>query len=427
MYKKIIFLLLLLFLASQMYVMGQRDTTNVVYQDSLYKLEIIIIQDTVILQDTLFISELDEVTRIFGMSFDEYSKRLLKSVEQQDSTGRSLERIYLNYLLPMYYPSYIKHRYIVRNYSVEVMDNYLKMDIDNFQRPLYSMQDSLDMDVMLMCRGDVNTSNFLKSPSYRSSCLEQLFLSINNTQLTNIKGVNLYFPDFSFNEKRAMAQFIKSASLIVDSCNIKSIRNLKLFATFDKNTGKDHYAYLQGLTQMVDSILLVNTESVNWPMDSVSVISKIDAENASWWSKVQNQFYFARFNFKPFPHFEENEELLPENLRQLIDADYPYNNWEYYFFALMAIFLFIIVFLFFYRFNLRFSFFLNNNITYLFSAVILLIFEIYLLFICMVEAMSNENVFTFGGDDKNTLLLLPLFFVFIIPMFNIISKKREKP
>ena len=57
----------------------------------------------------------------------------------------------------------------------------------------------------------------------------------------------------------------------------------------------------------------------------------------------------------------------------------------------------------------------------------MLILEMYLLFICMVEAMSNEHVFTFGGEDKNTFLLLPLLFIFIVPMLNMIAKKKDKP
>ncbi|HMM02933.1 MAG: hypothetical protein ACK5KN_06555 [Dysgonomonas sp.] len=425
--RNIILFSITFFFVVQIHLSGQ-DSSYVAYEDNLYKLEVIIQHDTVIVQDTLFISHLNDITRIFGMSFDEYSKRILGSVGQKDSAGRlSQERIYLNYLLPMYYPSYIKHRYIARNYSVEVIDNYLKMDINNLSKPLSSLQDSLEMDVMLMCRGDVNTDNFLRSPYYRSSCLEQLFLSIDKTRLTNIKGVNLYFPDFSFKEKRAMAQFVKSASLIIDSCNVKSIRDLKLYVTFDRDNGKDNYAYILGLTQMVDSVLLVNTKSVYWPGDSVLAVSKVDAEKASWWSKVENQFYLARFTLKPFPQIDKSEELSPENLRTLINADYPYNNWENYFFALIGILLLVITVFIFYRFNPYFSYFLNNNITYFFSLVIMLILEIYLLFVCMVEAMSNENVFTFGGEDKNTFLLLPLLFIFIVPMLNILSKRREKP
>ena len=80
-----------------------------------------------------------------------------------------------------------------------------------------------------------------------------------------------------------------------------------------------------------------------------------------------------------------------------------------------------------YRLNPLFSYFLNNNMTYFFSLIIMLILEIYLLFICMVEAMSNEHVFTFGGEDKNTFLFLPLLFIFIIPMLNIIARKKDKP
>jgi len=425
--KNFVLLILLLFLTGNLSLWGQ-DSSYVAYEDEFYKLEVVIQHDTIVSQDTIYVSELNDVTSIFNMSFDDYSKLLLQSVKEQDTLQiHSLERIYLNYLMPMYYPGFIRHRYFVRNYSVEIVDDYLKMNIGNMRQPPLVYQDSLEMDVMLMCRGDVNTDNFIRSPYYRSSCLEQLFLSINDTRLTSIKGVNLYFPDFSFKEKRAMAQFVKSASLIIDSCNVKSIRDLKLYASFDRDNSEKHYAYLCGLSQMVDSVFLVNSKSQAWPRDSVITISKVNAEKTSWWSKVINQFYLARFNFDPFPSIDENEELSPHNLRILINSDYPHNNWEWYFFALIGILLVAILVAFFYRFSPRFSYFLNNNMTYLFSVIIMLILEIYLLFVCMVEAMSNENVFTFGGEDKNTFLLLPLLFIFIVPMLNIVSKRNEKP
>lgn len=425
--KKTIYVILS-FLMMYVSALSAQDSSYVAYEDDYYKLEVLVLKDTICIGDTIYVSHLNDITRLFNKTFDEYTKQMLDSVNRNDSNEvHSLERLYLNYFLPMYYPTYIQHRYIVQNYSVEVIDDYLKIGIDNLRMPPSSYRDSVAMDIMLMCRGDVNTDNFLRSDYYRSSCLEQLFLFINRTKSVNIKGINLYFPDFSFKEKRAMAQFVKSASLVIDSCNVESIRKLKLYATFDKNIGNDNIDYLYGLTQMADSILLVDSRSEDWTRQSIDILCKEKAKKMPWWSKVVNQIYLAHFTLEPFPEIDKNEELSPQNIRKLIRADYPYNNWEIYLFALIGIILIIGIVAVLYRFKPRFSYFLNNNMSYFFSLVIMLILEIYLLFICMVEAMSNEDVFTFGGEDKNTFLLLPLLFIFIIPMLNIIAKKREKP
>lgn len=404
-----------------------QDSSYVAYEDDSYKLEIIIQHDTIYIQDSVFVSHLNDVTRRFNMSFDEYSKKLLEAVEQHDSTSiTSLERIYLNYLLPMYYPSYIEHRYIARNYSVEIKDNFMKMDIQNIRLPISVCRDSLKMDIMVVFRGDVNTDNFLKSEFYRASCLEQLFWHIYKSKITNIEGVNFYFPDFSFKQKRAMAQFIKSASLVMDSCHVEKIRDLKLYATFDKDIGGSHKEFLYGLTQMADSVLLVNSKTESWMRDSVIVLDKEDSKNISWLGKVYNQFYFARFQLNSFPVSQE-DELSLQSLRDLINSDYSYNTWEGYFFALIIIFIVIIAIFILYWTIPRFSYFLNNNMTYLYSMIIMLILEIYLLFVCMIESMSKEDVFTFGGENRNTFLLFPLLFIFIVPMLNRIGKRREKP
>ena len=419
---------ILVFLIIHFSKLSAQDSSYVAYEDDYYKLEVLILKDTVCIGDTVYVSHLNDITRLFNKTFDEYTKQMLDSVGRNDSNGvHSLERLYLNYFLPMYYPSYIQHRYIVQNYSIEVIDDYLKIGIDNLKMPPPLYRDSVAMDIMLMCRGDVNTDNFLKSDYYRSSCLEQLLLFIDKTKSVNIEGINLYFPDFSFKEKRAMAQFIKSASLVLDSCNVESISKLRLYATFDKENGTKNIDYLYGLTQMADSVLLVDSKSEDWTKESVGVLCKERAVKLPWWSKVVNQMYLAHFTLEPFPEISKGEELSPQTIRKLINADYPYNNWEIYLFALIGIILIIVIAAILYRFNPRFSYFLNNNMSYFFSLIIMLILEIYLLFICMIEAMSNEHVFTFGGEDKNTFLLLPFLFIFIIPMLNIIAKKREKP
>lgn len=399
-----------------------------VYEDESYRLEVIIQRDTIYTKDTIHVSHLNDVTRLFNLSFEEYTRRLLKEVEEADSTGQySPERIYLNYLLPMYYPSYMERRYISRHYSVEMQDDCLKMNILNLRKPPGNYRDSVAMDVLLSFRGDVNTDHFLKSDYYRTSCLEQIFLSIHKNKLAPIKGINLYFPDFSFKEKRAMAQFIKSASLVIDSCNVRSMRDLRLYATFDQTRGSQHKNFLYGLTQMVDSVLLVNSPSEYWPQEATEILNKEGSEKISIGAKLVNQFYLARFSLQSFPESELEDELALPHLRQLIHADYPHNNWEIYLFVLIILVLILVTGWCFYLLNARFSYFINNNLTYIFSLFIMLILELYLLFICMVEAMSNEHVFTFGGEDKNTLLFFPLLLGFVMPMLNLVAKKREKP
>ncbi|MCC8143682.1 MAG: hypothetical protein LIO97_07145 [Tannerellaceae bacterium] len=356
-------------------------------------------RDTVYLHDTIYISHLDEVTALFNRSFYEFSQELLQAVEEADSANLiSLEQLYLNYLIPMYYPSYMDHRYILRDYRVELTGDFVKIKIQNLHPINPLLADSVAADILVTFRGDAQTREFLRSTFYRSTCLEQLFLSINAAKGQAIKGINFYFPDFDFKEKRALAQFVKSVSLVIDSCHMPAIRDLRLYISFDRQVASGYTDYLCALTQMADSILLVNSRTAYWTRDTIQVLTIEDAKRISWLSKVKNQLYLARFHPQAFPETHPGK-LTPANLRLLINSDYPNNNWKNYFYVLAGIFLFLFICCLLYRWLPAFSSLIHNHMIYFFSFILILVIEVYVLFVCMIEEMSNEHVF-FPGRRK---------------------------
>lgn len=398
------------------------------YQNETF--EIFVLHDSIVVReivhDTIFISDLNDITTHFNMSFDEFVRQFLNYSQAQDSAEAfSEEKIYLNYLLPMLESDTAKHRYIVREYIAGFSKDKFNMDIKNMKLP-DTIPDSLEFDMMFILQGEQNIANFLKSPNYQVSSMYRLLSDIHSSPYirTHKVGINFYFPDFSFREKREMAQFIKSVSVVVDSTKVKSLRNLQLYITFDKITGEQHPDYLLGCASMVDGIFLARRNSLQNP--SMMSLEAMDIEkNTPWLKKVKNQFYFARFDLGPFPETDA-EKLLYKDVSTLMNADYPDNVWEHYLFSVLGLLLFILIVSIGYFFSPGLTYFIHENAMYFFAGAILLLLEIYLLLAFMLETMSKVEVFAFDGNN-NMMLLLPLMLMFVIPLMRKITKKKEKP
>ncbi len=382
----------------------------------------------VIVHDTIYISKLDDITREFGMSFDDYVRAFLKFKDEKDSLNQfPMEKIYLNYFLPLFNPGQdiFKSRMITREMIITPTASVTKL------RPIRHPQaDSLEntnlaTDCLLTIYGEENTNRFLESPTKIKSCLGQLFTHVYNSK-GKINGVNFYFPDYTFKEKRAMAQFIKSASIVIDSCKMQSIRNLRLYVSFNEDQIKNDSFFLYGLSQMTDSIFAFNYATGNNTLPEISVIDKSKAQSLNLFSKLQNQLYLARYYTKQFPE-KTTEEFSISAIYDLIDADYPNNQWEYYLYAITAIILVIVIAIVLYIVSPVASFYANRSMDYIYALIVMVFLEILILIANMFEAMSKDDVFSLSNDNHYIVLLLPLLFIFIVPMMKALGRKRLLP
>ena len=391
-----------------------------------------VIRDTVIqhVHDTtyIYISSLDDVTREFGLSFDEYARIFLKFKEDKDTLGLlPTDKIYLNYFLPLVNPNadFINKRMVTREYTVNSTKSGVTMKLTKHPYADSLENTGLKTDCMLTFYGKDNTDNFLKSPSQIKSCMGELFADIYNAK-GRIKGVNLYFPDFSFEHKKEMAQLLKSVSLVVDSCRLQPIRGISLYASFSNDKSKNEGSYLSGLTQMVDSIFVLEYATDKNTLPNISTIDKSNAQKLSLFKKLRNQRYMAKFYTDPFPNTSSTEFRITD-IYNLLDADYPDNSWETYLFILICIGLVIIAAIVLYLLDSNISYYVNKNIDYVYSLVVMIFLEVLLLLASMFESMSKDNVFTMSSENRYIILLLPLLFIFIVPMMKAVGRRKQLP
>lgn len=390
-------------------------------------LDSLIVRDTI--TDTLYISRLEEITRHFGISFDEYVRRFMMFKDEQDSARAvSSERIYLNYFLPMLASDtkFMNKRLVCREYTIAQEENYTGIRLKDYPMNYYYALENIPLDVMLTCYGTKNTDIFLQSPYARQTTIEQLFATIHFTRNRTIEGINFYFPDYSFRDKRKMAQFVKSLSLVTDSSRVESIRGLKLYLTFDREEGLKHKDFLCCLTQMADSVFLIDQKTELNAVPVMDIIDHSDAAALPVFPKIKNQLYLGRYAPGSFPGTQE-EEFLLSDIRAIMYSDYDDNHWEHYFFILLGILLLVVVFFLFYRFSSVFFGYINKNMDYIYALLIMLVLEIYLLVFTILESMSKDNIFTFGDKNRDAILFLPFLFVFIIPMMKSMRRRGNLP
>ncbi|MBX2950197.1 MAG: hypothetical protein KF704_13035 [Crocinitomicaceae bacterium] len=391
----------------------------------------IIIRDTV--RDTVFLSmyDMEKATKSLGMSFDEFVHNFLTYVNSRDSsTMTPEEKKHISYLRAMMNAHLKKDRYVLREYTAHFARDSFSITMRKMPE-VEQLPDSMDLDFLFILEGEKNTDNFLHSHKKQVRVLYQILKDIKG--LANTKhhkiGINFYFPDFSFQEKRAMAQFIKSVSLVIDSIKIKEIRGIPLYFTFDQSVRENstNYHYLVSMSDMVDSIFLAKTgttSSSSLEISFTSIDHKKEKSDIPWLQQIRNQFYLARFHTDDFPKISD-QYLTLGDLEKLMTADYPDSHWEYYFYSILTIVLILIAGSTFYFLSSTFANFVHNNAMYVFAGGILLVLEMYLLFVFMIETMSNTVVFDF--QENQIVLFLPLLLIFVIPLIKNLVRKGETP
>lgn len=420
------FTALLLLLGFISFVWGQ----ELVFCPSCEELYLPPAPQTIYVHDTtiVYVSNLGDITRKFGMSFDEYVHTFLTVKDEKDTLNMlSSEKIYLNYFLPLLNTEkpLFEYRIIIREFLINLDGNNVNLEKTDHSQAESFENSTIPADYLLSIYGAEKTNTFLNSPEQIRSCLVQMFADIYHSN-RKIKGVNFYFPDYTFQNKRNMSQFVKSASVVIDSSKVESIKNLSLYVSFNKKQAENNENFLDGLSSMTDSIFLFNYTIANKTLPEITVINKSDALNISLFAKLKNQFYLAKYYTKPFPETSATEFRI-EDIYNLIEADYPDNQWEVFLYIIIGILVVLLILLILYFTTPLVPFYVNKNIDYIYSMLIMIFLEILILIANMFEAMSKDNVFSLNNDNRYIILFLPLLFIFIVPMMKTIGKKRNLP
>lgn len=274
----------------------------------------------------------------------------------------------------------------------------------------------LPLDLVVYCRGADAFDCFLRSDSARLAFIRAVFDPVGG-MLGKLHygrrpaGLHFYLPDFSFREKRAFMQFVRSVSMVIDHYCVDGERlyageKCRLTFTFAPEARRE-LDFLSGVMSLADEVDLAAYDEYGLPVSPVSRYTSVN-DPAPLLSRVFNQFYLFSFGMPD----EVVETDCCNDLHRLVKAEYSEQNWRMYllldFVLLLGLGLLIAAYCLyspFYMLAERYRFLI-------FPVTVTWVTEIVIVFFYMTEALSPQELF-FSLEDGTHLYLLALPLVFI--------------
>ncbi|MFA8434693.1 MAG: hypothetical protein ACEPOZ_09275 [Marinifilaceae bacterium] len=305
-------------------------------------------------------------------------------------------------------------------------ENYNVLDDSKFR--------NIPADLLLFCRGSAATDIFLESDSSRLHCIQTLFESLNrnrnekylnrNVKLRNPEGINIYFPDYSFQKKRELVQFVKSIALVNDSLPVReesTVEKAHLYLTFPAKAKKET-PFLSCLLQYADSIYFSDYDQFGIDTAGVNVFSSA-TDTTAILQRIYNQFLMYRFSLNKY-----NQEKAGNSIASIIERGDPENIWEYYFLLILLLILVLLLTPLAYFLMCRFQAVVRKYTVGAIVVVLMILFEIFILMLFMIEEMSKEPIFFNPDVHANFyLLLLPIVLAGIYPALQLFQKQSVLP
>lgn len=384
-------------------------------------------QDTVYIHDTLIIADIDALLKISNEDLAAFAKRYEELSEMLDSLNQlSSDRLYYNYFMSLDSARRLSNRFYIKEYNI--VNDDLIQSIDRTKDWDHLRDTSMIRKELLFSFDTISsvTDAFLKNKLLIRKTLSQMFTIMSENP--DIVGVNLFFPHYTFKEKRAMTQFVKSVRILMDASQDFKPEKIRLNVTF-LNRGKIDENFSYCLLQEAGEVLFINSSDL---VDSHFVegtrITLDNIKNIRFFPQLKNHFYIARFYPGNLDIREQNMTNFSESsIAQIMDADYPENKWELYLLILIILLLVIFAFVVLYYTYVPFSALINDNAESVLLIALVLILEIMAIIVSIFRNMCYTDSFAFMHKNPVVLFTLPLAMILVVPFLNGIAKKRRIP
>jgi len=367
------------------------------------------------------------VTKAFDQEVEQLSRRVDASDPMYTIIPYWMTDVYL--ALPQEKAGRMKRfgypGYIINPLSggVELSNNWSSPNVMDF-----APYAGINYDLVAYCGDAHSTNTFLSNADAQLQFIYTVFEPATGMINRNgfdrkPAGLNVYFPEFDFKEKRGFTQFIKSLSLVMDSLVVDSTKkyaNLDLSITFPSSANKEHSDFISGLHCFVDTVYYAD-------FDEYGLARRIQYgdDNSSILSRFVNPFYLFRIPYKKIHSGVNDDDLL-----ELATCDYDAGMWGL-FFVIDIILILIVLTLIFLRYTSpemnRYMEMYPTGVTLLF---ITLIMEICVFFYFTIEALSPQVIFfDIGVSDRDYLSLigLPILPIILYFLFKYLYKEQPIP
>lgn len=286
--------------------------------------------------------------------------------------------------------------------------------------------DRINYDLVAYCGDALSTNRFLSNPAACRRFIYTVFgypsgMIRRPHSIHKPSGLNVYLPEFDFKDKRALAQFVKSLSLVIDSFRVDTTHvyeKLDLSLTFSHSAGIRNSGFIAGLQCFVDTVYFADFDSLG--LASKVIYSDGSIDTSSVISLVSNPFYLFRIPFKQI-----QPGINDTNVWELSNCDYASGQWGLFFCIDLCLLLSIAGLMVMRYISPTFNLYVERYHTFIVLLMITLVIEFAVFFFFMVEALSPQVIFfdlETGNMTYLALIALPvlpiLLYFFILKLNN---------
>ena len=388
--------------------------------------------DTVTLYDTVYISNMDEFLKKYYKGKVDIN-RLLADYNLMKQTIDSLnkvsgEELFYNFFLRDQKKKGLSNSVIVQEFRI---DKNLHAKMQSVESLLNDNDPDFSREILFKCEGVNRTDRFLNDPEAMLKAISYLFTQMQNDP-KGIKAINLYFPDFNFQAKRAMVQFVKSVRVIMDASRDFKYGKTRLNVIFlnqknnESRVGED---FKYAIMLKASELIFINGADL---LDNFYVegdhMTREEVTDINFLTRMKSHFYVARYT----PHAEDftHDDIVdfsPARIQGLVNADYPENNWEPYLWALIGLIIIGIIVIAVYFLYLPFAYLLNRNMGIVLLSSIIYLVELFTLVGMVFQRMCTEDQETSFSDNPWLMFCLPILMVIILPLLRELSRGKKLP
>lgn len=439
--KQLISILLLLILAASASGQTQRGNTYIAPWDVPALEEPYFFEpyfDTIYIHDTVYISNADAFLKKYYEGKITLNE-LVKNQEMLDSILRQLSQVsgkelYFNFFGNHRFSKGLSQNIVLTKYTLTKTS--LKGDsVFWFKTPITksdNFPDSANSEraLLFVFTGVNRTNRLLNNQAAVTNVIFDILTEI-QTNKERINAIDLYFPDFNFKEKRAMAQFLKSVRMVLDAAENKAISSLKIKVFFqepDKSSvlGED---FLYSLSIQANDVILLDpvNEAYNYYVVAKQY-SQDDFDDISLFNWIKAHYYLARYSPEDtLPYSEPIEKFTKGSIRKIVQGDIPENDWEYYLWFFCALFLLMILIISFYFIYPPFAYLLNANMGIVLTSAVIFCIELLILFGVIFQNMCTETEEVSSDDDPTFILMMPILMVVVLPLIRQLTRNKRLP
>lgn len=388
--------------------------------------------DTLKIYDTVYVSDADEfLKKYYNGKID--LNRLVADYNLMKQTIDSLnkvtgEHLYYNFFLRNQKAGKLSNSVIVREFKI---DKNLKASMQSVQDLLDDKDPDFSREILFTCEGANRTDRFLNDPDAVLKAISYLFTQMQNDPV-GVKAINLYFPDFTFREKRAMVQFVKSVRVVMDASKNFKYGKTRLNVIFLDQKNKESQIgedFKYAIMLKASELIFINAADVleNFYVEG-DHMTRDEVTDINFITRMKSHFYVARYtpHAEDFTH-DDITDFSAAKIKDLITADYPENNWEPYLWALIGLIILGIIVIAVYFLYLPFAYLLNRNMGIVLLSSIIYLFELFTLVGMVFQHMCTEDTETSISDNPWLMFCLPILMVIILPLLRELSRGKKLP